>query len=508
MTAKAFLPGTPGNESQVAVCSPDAEITWAELESRIRRIANGFQALGFQRRDRIAILSTNRLEYVELVLGSLRGGVHAVPVNWHLTVPEVAYILSDSGARALVCDASLVSVGGLAAKQAGVEHVPVIGDGYEDWRDTASDAEPPNVDAGAPMFYTSGTTGRPKGVINRNRETTVADAWPHWRQMATGYGYTTAGRHLLACPAYHAAPLLHIILSMSVGQGVVVMPRFDAEDFLRQVVQHAITSTHVVPTQMARLLALPDCVKQAYDTSSLGLVIHGAAPCPSWVKQQLIDWLGPVMLEYYAFSEGAGQCFATSEEWLARPGTVGRPPPGTEVFIAGDDGNPLPVGETGTIYFRRPGKPPPEYHNAPEKTADSMLPGGWFSVGDVGHQDNDGYVYLADRKVDLIISGGVNIYPAEVESALSEHPDVADCAVFGVPDEEWGEAVKAAVMLEGGVNSDGIDNVLMAWCRERIAGFKCPRSIDFHTEFPRQASGKLLKRELRAPYWEGVERKI
>jgi len=503
-----FLPGTAGRESEVALCSDTEQRTWLELESSIRRIANGFACLGLGEGDRVAVLAANCVQWVEIMLASVRGGTKVVPVNWHLTAPEVAYMLADSGTRVLVCDAHNAQVGRAAAREAGVEHMLVIGEGFSRWSEGQSDAEPVNVRAGGPMFYTSGTTGRPKGVVNRARESTVDGIWPLLRASAHhSHGYQDRGVHLLVCPAYHAAPYMHVLLSMATAHRVVVMSRFDAQELLRTVDESRVTTTHLVPTQMMRLLALPDAVKSRYDVSSIQQLIHGAAPCPPWVKQAMIDWFGPVISEYYGFSEGAGMTYATSADWLARPGTVGQAPEGIEIQVVADQGGELAAGEVGTIYFRRPGKPSPYYHNAPDKTAESERPGGWFSVGDVGWLDADGYLFLADRKSDMIISGGVNIYPAEVEAALSEHPAVEDCAVFGVPDEEWGEAVKAAVMMAPGV--EAVDEAtLIAWCHERIAGFKCPRSIDFHDALPREASGKLMKRKLREPYWQDRGRRI
>jgi long-chain acyl-CoA synthetase len=511
VTDAPFLPRSAGHESELALRSPTAERTWSELEGICRRVANGFHALGLAEGDRVCVMAGNRVEYVEVMLASLRGGTRVVPINWHLTAPEVAYMLSDSGARVLVCDSENAAVARAAAMQAGLAEVIVIGEDYDAWQATQSDAEPANHGAGGPMFYTSGTTGRPKGVISRARETTLEDAWELWRRNAATWCYRqTGGTHLVACPIYHAAPYANVLMAVAMGQGLALMPRFDAEDFLHQVAAHRVTTTHVVPTQMTRLARLPGDVKERYDTSSLVHLVHGAAPCPGWVKQQLIDWLGPVIVEYYAFSEGAGSTFASSAEWLAKPGTVGKPAEGVEMLIADDGGHAVAQGDVGTLYFRRPGVPLPEYHNAPEKTASSMLEGGWFTVGDVGWVDEDGYLFLSDRKIDMIISGGVNIYPAEVEAALSEHPAVEDCAVFGVPDDEWGESVKAAVALAPSARGDAHldEHTLIGWCRERIAAFKCPTSIDFVHAVPREASGKMMKRKLRDPYWEGKDRRI
>lgn len=277
------------------------------------------------------------------------------------------------------------------------------------------------------------------------------------------------------------------------------MPGFDAEEALACIERHRVTTTHLVPTQLIRMLRLPDEVRARYDTSSLVGVWHGAAPCPEWAKRAAIEWLGPVVIEYFGSSEGTGPLIATSADWLARPGTVGRPAtPHLEVTAVDDDGTTLPPGEVGTLYFRRPDGPP-AYHQSPEKTAASRLPDGRFTVGDVGWVDADGFVFLADRKVDMIISGGANIYPSETEAALSEHPAVADVAVFGIPDDEWGEQVKAAVQLVPG--AEVTEAELIAFCRARIAGYKCPKSIDVHDELPREASGKLKKRLLRDAYW-------
>ena len=506
MTEAWFFPRTEGHETEIALWSPAGRRSWAELEDIVRRVTNGLHGLGLGNQDRVAVMAGNCIEYVEVMLAALRGGARVVPINWHLTVPEVAYILENSDAKALICDLDNVAVARAAASEAGLSQVLVFGESYEPWVRAQSDASPAKLRAGGPMFYTSGTTGRPKGVVNRARDTAVDDAWALWRQLGETWHYRRTGRHLVACPIYHAAPYANIYFAVAFGQSVMVMPRFDAEDFLRQVAAHGITTSHVVPIQLRRFLRLPEAVRSAYDTASLETVIHGAAPCPSWVKQRIIDWLGPVLVEYYAFSEGAGSTFVTSEAWLSRPGTVGLPPAGTEILVADEEGRAVPQGEVGTLYFRREGLPLPEYHKAPEKTAASTLPGGWFTVGDIGRLDADGYLFLADRKIDMIISGGVNIYPAEVEAALSEHPAVADCAVFGVPDDEWGEKVKAAVAL---ASEDEVDEAgLIAWCRERIAAFKCPSSVDFLEALPREASGKLMKRKLRAPYWEGRTRQI
>ena len=506
MVMSWFLPSSVRDPMAVGLRAPEGTRTWGGLEERARRIARGLQAQGLEEGDRAAVLMSNRIEFVEVMLGCLRGGVLLVPINWHLAEAEVAHILRDSDAKALFCDRDQSALGRAAAARAGLALVLEAGADLDAWCRAQDSGEAGNTLCGGPMFYTSGTTGQPKGVLNRFYQQPIDKAGDFWRDRGGLWRYDGPGVHLVACPLYHSAPFANVFFSMSQGQSVVIMPRFDAEETLRLIAAQGVTTTHLVPTQLLRLLRLPDAVKARHDLRSLRAVYHGAAPCPPWVKQAIIEWFGPVLLEYYAFSEAIGSTFADSHEWLARPGTVGRPPPGTEIMVTDEAGVALPAGTTGTLYFRRPSLPLPAYHKAPEKTDQSLLPGGWFTVGDVGWVDEAGYLFLSDRKIDMIISGGVNIYPAEVEAALSEHPAVADCAVFGVPDPDWGEQVKAAVALLDGRESREAD--LIAWCRDRIAGFKCPRSVDFHASLPRDPSGKLKKRLLRDPYWQGQERRI
>ena len=506
MPLKPYFPRTPGHEYEPALVWPGGSITWRVLEDRVARIANGLAAAGLGPESRIAVMAGNVPQYIEVIAGCVRAGVMTVPINWHLTVPEAAYILSDSGAVMAFADTENSEILRRAAAEAGVSRVHVFGDGFEAWRDAQPLEEPANTLAGGPMFYTSGTTGRPKGVWRPTYQIPASAAVENWREMADMWGFDGPGNHLVATPIYHAAPFACILFALSHGQTIVVQPNFDAERFLGDVQRYRVNTAHIVPTQMIRLLRLPEAAKAAYDISSLTQIFHGAAPCPPWVKRGMIDWFGPVIIEYFASSEGAGPVIATSETWLRKPGTVGRCPPEIEISVVGENGEDLPPGEVGTFYFRRVGRPPPTYHNAPEKTAESQLPDGRFTVGDVGWVDEEGYVFLSDRKIDMIISGGSNIYPAEVEAAISAHPGVADCAVFGVPDAEWGEQVKAVVQLSHGRDVD--EEALIAWCRERIAAYKCPKSVDFRDDLPREASGKLKKRLLREPYWEGQAEKI
>ena len=506
MPLTPYFPRTRGHEDEPALVWPGGSTSWREFEDRVARITNGLAAAGLGPEDRIAVMAGNVPQFVEVIAGCVRAGVMTVPINWHLTVPEAAYILSDSGAAMAFADADNRETLRRAAEEAGVSPILVFGDGFEAWRDAQPLEEPANTLAGGPMFYTSGTTGRPKGVWRPTYQIPASAALENWREMGGMWGFDGPGNHLVATPIYHAAPFACILFALSHGQTIVVQPKFDAEGFLADVQRYRINTAHIVPTQMIRLLRLPDETRGAYDISSLTQIFHGAAPCPAWVKHGMIDWFGPVIIEYFASSEGAGPVIATSETWLRKPGTVGRCPPEIEITVVGENGEDLPSGEVGTFYFRRIGRPPPTYHNAPEKTADSQLPDGRFTVGDVGWVDEEGYVFLSDRKIDMIISGGSNIYPAEVEAAISAHPGVADCAVFGVPDAEWGEQVKAVVQLARGAAAD--EDVLIAWCRERIAAYKCPKSVDFREDMPREASGKLKKRLLREPYWEGQAERI
>jgi long-chain acyl-CoA synthetase len=357
------------------------------------------------------------------------------------------------------------------------------------------------------MLYTSGTTGRPKGVrrpladVDPDTAAALASMLSGLFEIAPGDGV-----HLAAGPLYHAAPLAFGTGALHLGQTVALMDKWTPERTLQLIDRRRVTTTHMVPTMFHRLLALPDEVKARYDTSSLRNVIHAAAPCPVDVKRRMIEWWGPVIYEYYAATEGGGT-YVNSQEWLEKPGTVGRPFPGATIKIFDDEGNELPPNEPGTVYMGSPlGQF--EYHGDPEKTRASRRDG-MFTVGDIGYLDDDGWLFLCDRKADMIISGGVNIYPAEVEAVLLSHPDVGDAAVLGVPDEDWGEAVKAVVQpAEGAAVGPQLEQDLLTYCRSKLAAYKCPRSVDFRSELPRYPTGKLYKRLLRDEYWQGRDRRI
>jgi long-chain acyl-CoA synthetase len=383
---------------------------------------------------------------------------------------------------------------------------------YDELLAAGSTDEPDGQGAGSTMFYTSGTTGRPKGVKSSLipiggdplAARAVLEAFVDVLGLPKG-----DGRVLCNAPVYHAGPLAFCLVPMSVGSSLVMRRKWDARETLQLIDEHRITTVYAVPTHFVRLLKLPDEARAAFDGSSLTTVYHTAAPCPPEVKRQMIEWWGPVINEMYGASESGGAgCTVTSEQWLAKPGTVGLPLPTTEVLVIGPDGERLGPNEIGQIYLRNLLGTDFEYLGDPSKTADAHLEPGVFTFGDVGYVDDDGYLFLSDRKIDMIISGGVNIYPAEIEAVLITHPAVADVGVFGVPNDEFGEEVKAAVELADGYEaSDELEHELKKLCRDRLAGYMVPRSIDFQP-LPRTPTGKLLKRDLRAPYWEQAGRSI
>jgi long-chain acyl-CoA synthetase len=359
------------------------------------------------------------------------------------------------------------------------------------------------------MIYTSGTTGRPKGV-KRARTATVREALSSAVAAGRTLGLDGSGPHLVTGPLYHAAPLLFAVYDMLAGAPVVVMPRWDARGALELIEARGVRHTHLVPTMFVRMLRLPADVRAAFDPSSLAVVLHGAAPIPADVKRAMIEWWGPVLVEYWGATESGVATLASSADWLAHPSTVGKATASFEVFAVDDAGARLPPGEVGTLCLRHKKLTQPfEYHLARAKTGEAYLDDGGFTIGDIGRVDADGYVYLADRKSHTIISGGVNIYPAEVEAVLQRHPAVADVAVFGIPDDEWGEQVKAAVeLVDGFTPSQALADELIGFARMHLAAYKAPRSIDFEARLPRHPTGKLYTRLLREPYWKGRERRI
>jgi len=508
-----------------AVVDERSTTSWRELDERVDRLVHALRDRGLGEGDRVVALLGNQVEFVELSLACATGGWILVPLNWHWVAPEVAYVLEDAGAAAVVVDRRFVDVATAALEVVSVGVRIAVADdppeGFERWSEVVRSGASGPVDhptKGGPMFYTSGTTGHPKGV--RSALTAVGGPAEMFILMAHSLGPTIgvvpigADGHVpavqLVCgPTYHSAQWVFALFPLLCGATVVFQHRFDAAGVLELVDSHGVTNVHLVPTQISRMLDLPDPVRSAFDGSTLRTVLHGAAPCPPSVKRAAIEWWGPVVAEYYGGTEGGFLAVIDAEEWLERPGSVGRPLPIVEVRIVGDDGEVLDVGETGEIWFRNLLGSDFEYHNAPEKTASAHRADGFGTLGDVGHLDEDGYLFLSDRRIDMVVSGGVNIYPAEVEGVLAAHPAVADVAVFGIPDDEMGESVHAAVALRPGASwGPEMESALDLWCREQLAGYKRPRSYEVHDELPRNEAGKLTKRTLRDPWWEGRDRSI
>jgi long-chain acyl-CoA synthetase len=494
----------------------------AALGERVARTAGALAAAGVAAGDTLALLLRNDAAFAELSLAGARLGAAVLPLNWHFRPDEVAYVLEDSGARLLVGHADLVApLHGVA--QGTTRYVvptpPEVVAAYEldarwsappdpalDWAARVDRAAPWNAPprpAPQTMLYTSGTTGRPKGVrrpaLDAAGQTRVAAS------MAYVFG-SRPGMCTLACaPLYHAAPNAMAISTLRTGGTLVIQPRFDAEGFLALVAEHRVTHAFMVPTMFVRLLRLPEAVRAAYEAGSLEWIVHGAAPCPPEVKRAMIEWLGSRLYDYYGATELGPITRVSSAEWLARPGTLGRPVPGAEIRVYDARGRELPPGEPGEIYARNANYPDFGYHNQPERRAE-VGRGALVTCGDVGWLDADGYLYLSDRKRDMIISGGVNIYPAEIEAALALMPGVADSAVFGIPDPEFGEAVCAHVQLLDGAAIE--PESVRAFLRERVAGYKVPRVVEIARELPREESGKIMKRKLREPYWRSAARAI
>ncbi len=496
-----FHARTRPDHAAIVMAGSGETVTYRELDERSNRLAQLWHERGLRRGDHVAILLENHPCYFDAVWAALRSGLYFTPVNWHLTAPEVAYIVGDCGARSVLTSASLAA----GVRDLDVEIPLVLGGdlaGWERYEDAVA-GQPSTPLAhepeGAGMFYSSGTTGRPKGILFPLSDRTVHDDHP-LVMMRSPIANTADSVYLSPAPIYHTAPVSFCAMAHRVGATAVVLEQWDAEACLAAIERYRCNRAQFVPTMFVRLLKLPPQVRDRYDVSSLELVTHAAAPCPVEVKRQMMDWLGPIIWEYYAGSENVGSTLIGPEEWLAHPGSVGQPR-FTTVHICDDDHRELPVGEVGSIWFDTPGADF-EYHGDPVKTASARSPEGWFNLGDVGYLDDDGYLYLTDRQSFMIISGGVNIYPQEAEDVLVLHPAVADVAVFGVPNDDFGEEVKAVVqLLDPALAGPDMEAELLAFCRERLAAFKCPRSVDFDAELPRQDTGKLYKRLLKDRYW-------
>ena len=483
-------------------------VTYGDLEARSNQGAQLFRSLGLAVGDHIAIMMENHPAFFTLCWAAQRAGLYYTAISYRLQEEEVAYIVEDCEAKVFITTHAQRDLAGRLAGRLNVHRFMLDGtiEGFGSWEDAVA-AQPatPIADEteGADMLYSSGTTGRPKGIKVPLSGEPLGSAGGLLGLTQALYQMDENVRYLSPAPLYHSAPLRYNMAVMRHGGTSVIMERFDPEEALALIEKHQLTHGQFVPTMFVRMLKLPEADRLRYDVSSLKVAIHAAAPCPVPVKQAMMDWWGPVIHEYYAGTEGNGFCAAGPQEWLAHPGTVGRPLLGA-VHICDDDGRELPPGETGTIYFSDGGTF--EYHNDPDKTADSQHPSqrGWTTLGDMGYVDEDGFLFLTDRKTFMIISGGVNIYPQEVENLLVTHEKVADVAVFGVPNEEFGEEVKAVVQpISMDLAGPELAEELIAFCRAHLAHLKCPRSVDFEAELPRHPTGKLYKRLLRDRYWEG-----
>ncbi|MCA1711900.1 MAG: acyl-CoA synthetase [Actinobacteria bacterium] len=513
MADSGFYRLAAAEPDRVAIVDPDHRPhTAGELLEMAHRLTHGLRALGLGEEDVVAVVAPNCVEYVATLLSVLQSGWHLVTINHHLNPGEVAYIVEDSGARAFIGHAALAELAaGTRARTALPDDAYLAIGGLDGFRDLAEfvaqqpATEPQDRVAGGLMNYTSGTTGRPKGV---RRPLPGLDA----DTQAELFGFLNflfgiEGRdnvHLTVAPLYHTAVMNFTQAALHHGHQVVLMDKWTPEGTLERIERYRVTTTHMVPTMFHRMLKLPEDERRRYDVLSLTHVIHSAAPCPIPTKRAMLDWLGPVIYEYYAATEGGGT-LATPADWERKPGTVGTAWPISEVKVLDDDGSELPPGQIGTVWMKM-GDRRFTYHGDDDKTRRTWNEQGFFTVGDAGELDEDGFLFLRDRKVDMIISGGVNIYPAEIESVLIQHPKVADVAVFGIPNDDWGEEVKAAVELVEDVDAGpDLERELLEHCAQELARYKCPRSIDVVSDFPRDPNGKVYKRTLRDPYWAGRE---
>jgi long-chain acyl-CoA synthetase len=495
----------------VVLAASGATVTYRQLDDRSNQLAQLLHARGLRFGDHLAILMDNNAEYLEVCWAAQRSGLYFTPINYHFNAEEVAYIVKDCDAAVLVTSAALSARASelLPLLPDRVATRLMVGDavtdGYERYDDAvgAEPAEPLAEELeGHAMLYSSGTTGRPKGIRYTLERVPVGNPQAALAGFASTYGIGEDTVYLSPAPLYHSAPLQFCIAVTRLGGTAVILEQFDPEGALAAIEQHAVTHAQFVPTMFVRMLKLPEAVRARYDVASMRMAVHAAAPCPVEIKRRMIDWWGPILFEYYGATEGMGATMITSEEWLAHPGSVGRPF-FTTVHILDDDGRECPLGEPGVIWFEPSERALRfEYHNDPTKTAEARDERGWATVGDIGHLDADGYLYLTDRRDFMIVSGGVNIYPQEAENLLVTHPKVMDAAVFGIPDSEMGERVHAVVQPVAIADAGpDLERELVAFCRDHLAHYKCPKAVDFEAELPRQPTGKLYKRLLRDRYW-------
>jgi long-chain acyl-CoA synthetase len=487
-------------------------VTYRQLNERSNQCANLFASLGLGKDDAVALFMGNCLDYFYASWGAQRSGLYYTPISTHLSAAETAYIVQNCAAQVMVVSYDLRDVARQIREELpGIHTWLMVGgtvegfDAFEERLDSFPISPIATEMEGCVMLYSSGTTGYPKGIKNPNPERAIGSPGPLEKGIMASFGIGADTVYLSPAPLYHAAPLRFCMAMHRIGATAVVMERFDPEQALRLIELHRVTFSQWVPTMFIRMLKLPQAVRESYDLSSQQVATHSAAPCPVEIKQQMLDWWGPSLIEYYGATEGHGGTRIDSIEWLAHRGSVGRPVYGS-VHILDEHGQELPAGEVGTVYFA--GGAAFEYHNSVAKTAESRV-GKMSTVGDVGYVDQDGFLYLTDRKANMIICGGVNVYPQETENALIMHPAVADVAVIGVPNEDLGEEVKAVVEpIDFATSGPQLEQELIAWCRARLSHIKCPKSIDFERKLPRSDAGKLFKRRIRERYWQGRESSI
>ncbi len=493
----------------VIMASSGQIVTYQQLDQRSNQIAHLLRKLGLSAGDHIALQIENRAEFFDIIWAAQRSGLVFTAVSTYLTAEETAYIVDNSDSKVFITTQKLSHIADKVRREyrTQVQHFLSLDEACEGFSNLSAQLEDCPItpiddeEPGMMMLYSSGTTGRPKGVLPKQTATTIEELHPSWLALSQVYGFNPETIYLSPAPLYHAAPLAWNMLVMRTGGTTVVMERFDAEDSLAVIERYQVTHSQWVPIMFVRMLKLDHEVRTRYDLSSMRMAIHASAPCPVETKQKMIDWWGPVINEYYAATEGAGITLIDTPQWLQHRGSVGLPI-NCRVHITADDGTELAQGKTGTIYFESLVEGDFQYHKDKEKTAEAHHRQGWKTTGDLGYVDAEGYLYLTDRKAFMIISGGVNIYPQEVESVLIQHDDVVDVAVFGIPNEEFGEEVKAVIQHRGGVPADSSDEAsrLLNYCREKISHIKCPKSIDFVKELPRLDNGKLYKKKIQQGY--------
>ncbi len=495
-----------------ALVSASRTQTWSELNARANQLARCFRSWGLGVGDAVALVGHNSFEFVETWAACMRAGLRLTPVNWHQTPEVVAYVVDNCDAKVLVCSARFAEAGQLAAsKSPGLLRKLSYGgsiDGFEDFDAALSGHDPSDIadpEIGAYMLYTSGTTGRPKGVFRPIRPT-VSQLTN--KILETAAFIPETDKALVTGPLYHAAPLsLNLVTPLNAGVTCILMDKWDAEETLRLTQAHRITHTHMVPTMFHRMLQLPDATRNKYDLSSLRWALHGAAPCPPHVKKAMIDWLGPVLFEYYSSTEGGG-VFIDSPTWLRKPGSVGKPVEGVALKLMDADGREVGPNERGTIFIMAPPVGRFEYYKDAGKTQQAYR-SDHYTLGDMGYLDEEGFLFMTGRSAELIISGGVNIYPVEIDEVLIQHEAVGDAAAVGVPNEDWGEEIKAVVELKPGfAPDDATRQSILDFARDRLPGFQRPRTVDFVEALPRSAAGKVLRQQVRDPYWKGRSRSI